>query len=124
MLTNVVGTIASGPVGGVVASSYLGRLLGYKNIICTDVGGTSFDVAIIYEDNPITKGENVVGQYRFTLPMIDIVSIGAGGGSIAWVQPPGLLKVGPQSAGSTPGPVSCLAIWTRITSGEDSCGSM
>ena len=120
MLTNVVGTIASGPVGGVVASSYLGRLLGYKNIICTDVGGTSFDVAIIYEDNPITKGENVVGQYRFTLPMIDIVSIGAGGGSIAWVQPPGLLKVGPQSAGSTPGP-ACLGRGGTKPTTSDAC---
>ncbi len=120
MLTNVVGTIASGPVGGVVASSYLGRLLGYRNILCTDVGGTSFDVAIVYDDNPITKGENVVGQYRFTLPMIDIVSIGAGGGSIAWVQPPGLLKVGPQSAGSTPGPVCLGRGGTRPTT-ADAC---
>lgn len=120
MLSNVVGTIASGPVGGVVASSYLGRLLGHNNIICTDVGGTSFDVAIIYEDKPLTKGENVVGQYRFTLPMIDITSIGAGGGSIAWVQPPGLLKVGPQSAGSTPGP-ACYGRGGTSPTASDAC---
>jgi N-methylhydantoinase A len=120
MFTNVVGTIASGPVGGVVASSYLGRLLGHRNIICTDVGGTSFDVAIIHEGQPLTKGENVVGQYRFTLPMIDITSIGAGGGSIAWVQPPGLLKVGPQSAGSTPGP-ACYGRGGTKPTASDAC---
>lgn len=120
MLSNVVGTIASGPVGGVVASNYLGRLLGHNNIICTDVGGTSFDVAIVYEGNPLTKGENVVGQYRFTLPMVDITSIGAGGGSIAWVQPPGLLKVGPKSAGSTPGP-ACYGRGGTAPTASDAC---
>lgn len=120
MLTNVVGTIASGPVGGVVASKYLGRLLGHNNIICTDVGGTSFDVAIIYEGNPLTKGENVVGQYRFTLPMVDVTSIGAGGGSIAWVQPPGLLKVGPQSAGASPGP-ACYGLGGIEPTATDAC---
>lgn len=120
MLTNVVGTLASGPVGGVIASSYLGRFLGHNNIICTDVGGTSFDVAIIYEGNPLTKGENVVGQYRFTLPMVDITSIGAGGGSVAWVQLPALLKVGPQSAGSTPGP-ACYGRGGAEPTASDAC---
>ncbi|MBI2919169.1 MAG: hydantoinase/oxoprolinase family protein [Chloroflexi bacterium] len=98
-------TLASGPVGGVIGSRFLGNALGYRNIICTDVGGTSFDVGLIVDGEAQYAREPVVGQYHMNLPAVDVRSIGTGGGSIAWVEPEtGLLRVGPQSAGASPGP--------------------
>ncbi|HZQ03085.1 MAG TPA: hydantoinase/oxoprolinase family protein [Gaiellaceae bacterium] len=98
-----VNTLVSGPAGGVIASRYLGSKLGHRNIICADVGGTSFDVALIVDGEPIITSTTDVNQYTLLVPTIDIVSIGAGGGSIAWVDL-GRLRVGPQSAGADPGP--------------------
>ena len=98
-----VNTLSSGPAGGVVASRFLGNLLEQKNIICADVGGTSFDVGLVVDGNPIISSTSVVNQYTLLAPSIDIVSIGAGGGSIAWVDLE-RLRVGPQSAGADPGP--------------------
>ena len=98
-----VNTLSSGPAGGVVASRFLGRLLEQKNIICADVGGTSFDVGLVVDGEPIITSTSTVNQYTLLAPTIDIVSIGAGGGSIAWVDL-GRLRVGPQSAGADPGP--------------------
>jgi N-methylhydantoinase A len=98
-----VNTLASGPAGGVVAARYLGSRLGQPNIICADVGGTSFDVALIVDGEAIITSTTEVNQYSLLVPTIDIVSIGAGGGSIAWVDL-GRLRVGPQSAGADPGP--------------------
>jgi N-methylhydantoinase A len=98
-----VNTLASGPAGGVVASRFLGNLLEQKNIICADVGGTSFDVGLVVDGEPIITSTSTVNQYTLLAPSIDIVSIGAGGGSIAWVDL-GRLRVGPQSAGADPGP--------------------
>jgi N-methylhydantoinase A len=99
-----VNTLSSGPAGGVVASRFLGDLLEQKNIICADVGGTSFDVGLVVDGEPIITSTSTVNQYTLLAPTIDIVSIGAGGGSIASVDL-GRLKVGPQSAGADPGPV-------------------
>ncbi len=98
-----VNTLSSGPAGGVVASRFLGDLLEQKNIICADVGGTSFDVGLVVDGEPIITSTSTVNQYTLLAPTIDIVSIGAGGGSIAWVDL-GRLRVGPQSAGADPGP--------------------
>jgi N-methylhydantoinase A len=98
-----VNTLASGPAGGVVATSFLGNLLGQKNIIAADVGGTSFDVGLVVDGKPIITSSSTVNQYTLLAPTIDIVSIGAGGGSIAWVDM-GRLRVGPKSAGADPGP--------------------
>src|SRR5581483_6110297 len=98
-----VNTLVSGPAGGVIAARYLGSKLGHRNIICADVGGTSFDVALIVDGEPIITSTTDVNQYTLLVPTIDIVSIGAGGGSIAWVDL-GRLRVGPQSAGADPGP--------------------
>ena len=98
-----VNTLASGPAGGVVASRFLGNLLQQNNIICADVGGTSFDVGLVVDSEPIITSTSTVNQYTLLAPTIDIVSIGAGGGSIAWVDL-GRLRVGPQSAGADPGP--------------------
>ena len=99
--------IASGPAGGIIGSAKLGERMGYRNIIATDMGGTSFDVGVITDGAPILADITVHGRIRMALPHIEVVSIGAGGGSIAWVDDAtGLLHVGPQSAGSTPGPVA------------------
>jgi N-methylhydantoinase A len=98
-------TFQSGPAAGVIGSRYLGEQMGYRNIIATDVGGTSFDVSLIPEDTLVYTREPVIARYAVSFPMVDIVSIGAGGGSIAWVDPvTKLLRVGPESAGANPGP--------------------
>lgn len=98
-----VNTLSSGPAGGIVAAKFLGNLLGHRNIIGADVGGTSFDVGLIFDGEPIITSTSTVNQYTLLAPTIDIVSIGAGGGSIAWADL-GRLKVGPMSAGADPGP--------------------
>jgi N-methylhydantoinase A len=101
-----VGMIGSGPVGGLIGAKYIAELLGYRNVITTDVGGTTFDVGLIYQGEPELAREASISQYSLLIPTIEITSIGAGGGSIIWVEPvTNLLKVGPRSAGATPGPV-------------------
>ncbi len=98
--------IGSGPAGGAMGSVALGEALGYKNIVTSDVGGTSFDVGLIVNGEPVLATAPVISKYHLLVPMVDVVSIGAGGGSIAWIEKgTGMLKVGPQSAGSEPGPV-------------------
>lgn len=96
-------TLVSGPAGGVVAARFLGDKLEQPNIICADVGGTSFDVSLIVDGEPLIGSSSTVNQYTLLVPTIDIVSIGAGGGSIGWVDL-GRLRVGPHSAGAEPGP--------------------
>jgi N-methylhydantoinase A len=97
-------TLDSGPTGGVLGCHYLGRLYGEENVVCTDVGGTSFDVGVIVGGQLPSDPEPVVSQYVLRIPKVSVQSIGAGGGSIAWIDEGGLLRVGPQSAGSRPGP--------------------
>lgn len=100
-----VSLLASGPAGGVLGAAALGDLIDMPNIVTTDVGGTSFDVGLVVDGEPLMTGNPVFGKYHTVLPVIDIASIGAGGGSLAWLEPgTGLLKVGPQSAGAAPGP--------------------
>jgi N-methylhydantoinase A len=96
--------IQSGPSGGVVAAVHVGELSGYKNVIAVDMGGTSYDVCLIREGRPEIGVDSWVSRYRVAIPMIDIHSIGAGGGSIAWIDEGGALRVGPRSAGANPGP--------------------
>ena len=95
--------LTSGPAGGVLASQKLGELIGFKNIITTDMGGTSFDVGLIVDGQPILETSREVGRFHVALPSIKVTAIGAGGGSIARVAG-GHLAVGPESAGSEPGP--------------------
>ncbi len=97
-------TVDSGPVGGVAGGKWISQKYHEPNIICTDVGGTSFDVGLIYGGQPQFEDEPVIGKYRFRIPKVSIKSIGAGGGSIAWLDAAGILRVGPQSAGAFPGP--------------------
>ncbi len=99
-------TLDSGPVSGVTGSLYLGRLMGCPNIITTDMGGTSFDVGIIYGGQPAYSFVSNVAQYEYFLPKVDIQAIGSGGGSLARVDVAAkTLAVGPESAGADPGPV-------------------
>jgi N-methylhydantoinase A len=98
-------SLLSGPAGGVVACSQLiGQRDGEPDIITVDMGGTSYDVALIRGGKPTITTERWVSRYRAAVPMLDIHTIGAGGGSIAWVDSGGALQVGPQSAGADPGP--------------------
>jgi N-methylhydantoinase A len=104
-----VNILASGPVGGVMQAARMGELLGCRNLIATDMGGTSFDVGLVIDGNPRFAGTVLYERFRLHLPVVEVTSIGAGGGSIAWVDPQtSTLHVGPNSAGSDPGPV-CYA---------------
>jgi N-methylhydantoinase A len=106
--------IASGPTGGVLGSLQIGQEIGQPNIITTDMGGTSFDVAIVIDGKPLVSATHEAGGYHLATPMIDIRAVGAGGGSIAKVEN-GLLSVGPESAGARPGPVCYGQGGTRAT---------
>ena len=99
-----VDAVLSGPSGGVVAATFLGEQSGYKNIITADMGGTSYDVCLIKDSTPEVGVDNWISRYRVAVPLIDIHTIGAGGGSIAWLDDAGALRVGPRSAGAQPGP--------------------
>ncbi|MBM4261897.1 MAG: hydantoinase/oxoprolinase family protein [Deltaproteobacteria bacterium] len=103
---NAVGAIESGPASGVVGSQFLGRLAGEENILATDMGGTTFKVSVIRGGQIERDYKPVFMRYNILSPKIWVESIGAGGGSIAWIdQEMGLLKVGPEGAGAKPGPV-------------------
>jgi N-methylhydantoinase A len=98
-------TFLSGPAGGVVAGLAHGRELGVENLIVVDVGGTSFDVSLVTAGRSKTTTETLIDPVTpLSVAMLDIRTLGAGGGSIAWIDPGGALKVGPQSAGAAPGP--------------------
>jgi N-methylhydantoinase A len=101
-----VNTFFSGPAGGVVGTAGLGRQLGVRDLIAFDMGGTSTDVCLIRGLAPAQKSQREMGGFPVRTRTIDIHTIGAGGGSIAWVDPGGLLKVGPMSAGALPGPAA------------------
>ena len=97
--------LSSGPAGGMLGARELARRLELDPVIATDVGGTSFDIGTIMDGEPAYADAPVFAKYPVAVPIIDVTSIGAGGGSIAWVEPEtGVLKVGPQSAGASPGP--------------------
>ncbi|WP_321337018.1 hydantoinase/oxoprolinase family protein [uncultured Cohaesibacter sp.] len=100
-----VRTVLSGPSTGVVAAQEIGKMAGFSNIITFDVGGTSSDVALLQNGMCHLTGEADVHGYPIKAPMLDIHTVGAGGGSIAHIDSGGLLKVGPRSAGAYPGPV-------------------
>ncbi len=104
-----VAMMESGPVGGIIASARVGEKLGYGNVISFDMGGTTAKTSLIRNGEPTMAPGYYVGGYAsghpVMVPMIDVVEIGAGGGSIAWRDEIGALKVGPQSAGADPGPI-------------------
>jgi N-methylhydantoinase A len=96
--------LLSGPSGGVTASQNLGATLGHPNIITFDMGGTSTDIGLIVDGEPLRRHETEAGGYHLLLPLVDVNAIGTGGGSIASVEAGGYLQVGPESAGASPGP--------------------
>ena len=104
-----VAMMESGPVGGIIASARVGEKLGFANVISFDMGGTTAKTSLVRDGEPTLAPGYYVGGYAgghpVMLPMIDVVEVGAGGGSIAWTDDVGALKVGPQSAGADPGPI-------------------
>jgi N-methylhydantoinase A len=101
-----IGNLQSGPAGGLIASAYMANLLGHSKVLTTDMGGTSFDVSIITDGFWRYAEEPIFDRFRILQPIAEVESIGAGGGTIARVDPvTGRLLVGPQSAGARPGPV-------------------
>ncbi|MCH9017156.1 MAG: hydantoinase B/oxoprolinase family protein, partial [Chloroflexi bacterium] len=101
-----VRSILSGPAGGVSGAAAYGRLVGASDIIAFDMGGTSTDISLIENGEPHLSTEKFEGGWKISVPMIDIHTMGAGGGSIASVGPGGIMQVGPESAGALPGPAS------------------
>ena len=102
--TRPVTTLESGPAGGVIGAEALSREIAEKNLICFDVGGTTVDVALIDDGEIIERSQSKVAGRPVMGSTIDISSVGAGGGSIGWIDHRGALRVGPQSAGASPGP--------------------
>lgn len=100
----------SGPVGGIIAAAEIGRTLGYKNVISFDMGGTTAKASLVQSGEPTMAEGYYVGGYAsghpVMMPVVDVVEVGAGGGSIAWIDEVGALKVGPQSSGADPGPIA------------------
>jgi N-methylhydantoinase A len=98
-------TVLSGPAAGALGAALVATTAGVDKVLTCDGGGTSTDVTVVVNGQPALTTEGTVGAYPSKIPMIDVVTVGAGGGSIAWVTPEGTLKVGPQSAGADPGPI-------------------
>ena len=94
----------SGPAAGVMGGNHTGQSLGHRNLITVDIGGTSCDIALISEGRPLVRPEGNIDGYPVRTPMVDVNAIGSGGGSIAWIDDAGGLRVGPRSAGAEPGP--------------------
>src|SRR5205814_8527877 len=98
-------TLLSGPAAGTLGAALLAKVAGFSRVLTLDGGGTSTDVAVVDEGQPHVTTEGRVGSFPVKVPMIDIATVGAGGGSIAWRAQDGRLRVGPRSAGAEPGPM-------------------
>ncbi|KGH48001.1 5-oxoprolinase [Modestobacter caceresii] len=98
-------TMLSGPAAGALGAALIAGTAGFDRVLTCDGGGTSTDVTVVIDGEPTLTTEGSVGDYPSKIPMIDVVTVGAGGGSIAWLSPEGTLKVGPKSAGADPGPI-------------------
>jgi N-methylhydantoinase A len=100
-----VNTLLSGPAAGVRGAAHVADESGVDDVLTMDMGGTSCDVSLVLDGDPVVTTEGRIGDYPVTVPMVDVHTIGAGGGSIAWVDEGGGLRVGPRSAGAEPGPI-------------------
>ena len=105
----------SGPVSGVLGARFFGAAYGEENILCADMGGTTFDVAMIEGGRSVLDEQPVIDKYAYLLPKVAVSSVGAGGGSIVWLDENGLLRVGPDSAGADPGPACYGRGGARLT---------
>ncbi len=108
-------TVLSGPAAGALGAALIARRAGFAKVLTCDGGGTSTDVSVVLDGEPTLTTEGTIGAYPSKIPMIDVVTVGAGGGSVAWVSPEGALKVGPRSAGADPGPLCYGAGGTEPT---------
>jgi N-methylhydantoinase A len=108
-------TVLSGPAAGALGAALIARAAGFDKVLTSDGGGTSTDVSVVIDGEPTLTTEGSVGAYPSKIPMIDVVTVGAGGGSIAWLSPEGTLKVGPRSAGADPGPLCYAKGGTQVT---------
>ena len=97
--------LLSGPAAGVLGAIHMARLAGFEDVLTLDVGGTSTDISLVQGLKPQLTSQSLVEHYPVKTPMLDIATVGAGGGSLAWVDDYGALKVGPESAGADPGPI-------------------
>jgi N-methylhydantoinase A len=102
--TSPIRLLGSGPAGGISGVAVLAERAGHRNVIATDMGGTSFEVGLLIDGRPVVSGQQIIDQYTFHQPHLDARSIACGGGSIASISADGGLRVGPHSAGSSPGP--------------------
>jgi N-methylhydantoinase A len=100
-----IGTVLSGPAAGAAGAAVIAQAAGISDVLTCDGGGTSTDVAVVVSGEPALTTEGSVGAYPAKIPMVEVITVGAGGGSVAWVSPEGALKVGPRSAGADPGPL-------------------
>jgi N-methylhydantoinase A len=100
-----ISTVLSGPAAGALGAALVARTAGFDRVLTLDGGGTSTDVSVVLGGEPTLTTEGTVGAFPSKIPMIDVVTVGAGGGSIAWLSREGTLKVGPRSAGADPGPL-------------------
>lgn len=108
-------TVLSGPAAGALGAALIASVAGYDKVLTSDGGGTSTDVSVVIDGEPTLTTEGSVGAFPSKIPMIDVVTVGAGGGSIAWLSPEGTLKVGPHSAGADPGPLCYGKGGTEVT---------
>ncbi len=108
-------TVLSGPAAGALGAALIAQVAGFDKVLTCDGGGTSTDVSVVVDGQPTLTTEGSVGAFPSKIPMIDVVTVGAGGGSIAWLSPEGALKVGPQSAGADPGPLCYAKGGTEVT---------
>ncbi|WP_148572664.1 hydantoinase/oxoprolinase family protein [Nocardioides caldifontis] len=108
-------TVLSGPAAGALGAAMIAHVAGFDQVLTCDGGGTSTDVAVVVGGEPTLTTEGTVGAYPSKIPMIDVVTVGAGGGSVAWLSPEGNLKVGPRSAGADPGPLCYAKGGTEVT---------
>ena len=116
--------IGSGPAAAPAGALYLGQAVDHQNLLSIDMGGTSFDVGMIRQGEIPTTTESWVGDERVAIKMVDIHSAGAGGGSIAWIDSLGLLRVGPHSAGAEPGPACYGKGGEEPTVTDAACGTL
>lgn len=105
---NPIRTALSGPAAGVSGANYITKCAGVENIITFDMGGTSTDVSLIEHFTPRLTTSKAIAEFPVKVPMTDVTAVGAGGGSIAWIDNGGMMKVGPESAGAVPGPVAYM----------------
>lgn len=118
-----ISTVLSGPAAGVLGAARIASAAGWPSALTLDGGGTSTDVSLVTDGEPAVTTEGTIGAYPIKIPMVDVATVGAGGGSVAWRSAAGTLKVGPRSAGADPGPICYGRGGTEVTV-TDACAAL